>query len=71
LTSTDESTFIQTKLSSNGWIGASDDVTYVNAAIAARNDDIAAGIITGESQNLTLGVDKSYANQAAVEGLWY
>ncbi len=66
LTSTDESSFIQSKLSVNGWIGASDDYSIVNAAITARNALITSGDITGEVTN-----SASYANQAAAEGKWY
>jgi flagellin-like hook-associated protein FlgL len=58
VTSASESTFLRQKLGQNGWIGASDYLANVNAAITARN------AATGETTPL-------YADQAAVEGHWY
>ncbi len=66
VTSAAENAFLTAKLNADSWMGASDNYQLINASIAARNADIAAGQIIDETVNAT-----SYANQAAAEGYWY
>ena len=70
ITSTEESAFVQEKVKVNGWIGASDYYSFINTAIAARNDRIELGQLD-ETLNLSGTADFSYADQDAAEGNWY
>jgi flagellin-like hook-associated protein FlgL len=56
VTSAEENYFLTQKLSVDMWMGASDDYSYINAAINQKNGT--SGVIT-------------YADQVASEGKWY